>query len=136
MASVVSALLPQVNLSRVLSTFQTLNFAASLIKVGFLLLVISLTRVLNISWKGLPAGIALGLGVSAAADVGASALMSRLANLSSGTVDMIRMTGFNVCVMIWLAYMIRREKACDLPQNLSFSDVEAPLQELHRMMGR
>jgi hypothetical protein len=135
-ASVAAGLLSQVNLSRVLSTFQTLNLSVNLIKIGFLLMVIVLTRVLNISWKGLPAGIALGLGISAAADIAASALMSRFANLTSGTVDMIRMAGFSVCVIVWIIYIHRRDKPYEPPNNLPLFDVEAHLQELQRMTRR
>lgn len=135
-ASLASALLSQANLSRVLSTFQTLNLSVNLIKVGFLLIMILLTRVLNVSWKWLPAGIALGLGISAAADLGASALMSRFANLTSGTVDMIRMAGFNLCVIIWIAYILRREKPWVPPHDLPLSDVEAQVKELQRMTQR
>ena len=135
-ASVAAGLLSQANLSRVLSTFQTLNLSVNLIKIGFLLMVIVLTRVLNISWKGLPAGIALGLGISAAADIAASALMSRFANLTSGTVDMIRMAGFSVCVIVWIIYIHRRDKPYEPPNNLPLFDVEAHLQELQRMTRR
>lgn len=132
-ASLASALLSQANLSRVLSTFQTLNLSVNLIKIGFLLVLISLTRLLNISWNGLPAGIALGLGISAAADLGASALMSRVANLTSGTVDMIRMAGFNICVVVWIGYILRREQPCELREHdLPILDV----RELLRMTQR
>ncbi|HWH59259.1 MAG TPA: hypothetical protein VN682_16645 [Terriglobales bacterium] len=135
-ASLASALLSQANLSRVLSTFQTLNFSVNLFKLGFLLIMILLTRVLSISWKGLPAGIALGLSISAAADLGASALMSRFANLASGTVDMIRMAGFNVCVIVWITYILRRERPWGPPHDLPLSDVEVHLRELQRMTER
>ena len=136
-ASVASALLAQANLSRVLAIFQTLNFSVNLIKVGFLLVISSLTRALNISWKGLSAGIALGLGISAAADIAASALMSQLTNLTSGTVDMIRMAGFQICVLVWVAYILRRENASDpAGHKLPLSDAEAPVRELQRMSER
>jgi hypothetical protein len=136
-ASLASALLAQANLSRVLATFQTLNFSVNLIKFGFLLVMISLTRVLNISWKGLSAGIALGLGISAAADIGASALMSQLTNLTSGTVDMIRMAGFQICVLVWVTYILRRESPSDPAGNKPpLSDVEAHVRELQRMSER
>jgi len=135
-ASFASALVSQADLSRVLSVFQTLNLSVNLIKVGFLLVLISLTRVFRISWRGLPAGIALGLGIAAAADIGASALMSRLANLTSGTVDMIRMAGFSVCVMVWIAYIVRPQKLCAPSGNLSLSEVEAHMRELERMTQR
>lgn len=136
-ASLASALLAQANLSRVLAIFQTLNFSVNLIKAGFLLVMILLTRALNISWKGLSAGIALGLGISAAADIGASALMSQLTNLTSGAVDMIRMAGFQICVLVWVSYILRRENPSDPPGNkLPLSDVEAQLRELQRMTER
>lgn len=133
-ASIASALLAQANLSRVLVIFQTLNFSVNVIKAGFLLVMISLTRVLNVSWKGLSAGIALGLGISAAADIGASALMSQVSNLTSGAVDVIRMAGFQICVLVWLAYILRREKPRPPSgKELPLSDVEAHLRELERM---
>ena len=117
--------------------FSNADFSINLIKAAFLLVMISLTRVLSISWKGLSAGIALGLGISAAADVGASWLMSQASNISSGTVDMIRMGGFQICVVVWLAYIVRRGETCELSGNdLPPFDVEASVQELQRITQR
>jgi hypothetical protein len=133
--SVTSSLVMRGNLTRVLETFQTLNFGINLIKVGFLIMLILLTRVLDISWKGLSSGIALGFGIAALTDVAASALMSDFTKLQNGTVDILRMGAFLICTLVWLGYIVHCEKPRNL-QPMPLANVEGRLRELQRMLGQ
>jgi len=135
--SVASAFVARGNLTRVLETFQTLNFGVNLIKIGFLITLILLTRVLHVSWRGLPAGLALGFGISASAEVAASALMSDFTELQNGSVDRVRTAAFLVCVLVWLVYILLPQKKKDSSETgLQMSDLENHMQELQRMVRR
>jgi hypothetical protein len=68
-AAATSVLLPQINIERATRFFQLLNFSASLIELGLLISLLFFSRALQISWQSLPAGIALGLGISASAEL-------------------------------------------------------------------
>jgi len=136
-ASVISALLARLELARAMAVFQTLDFSANLLKIGLLLTLLLFTRVLGISWRSLPVGIALGFGISAVAEVAASALMSQPGQRGHFTVDLIRMAAFHVCVLVWLVYILLPEKKKDFDETgLRPSELESHIQELQRMVRR
>jgi len=102
-----------------------------------LITLILLTRVLHVPWRGLPAGIALGFGISATAEIVASALISQPGRHGYVTIDSIRMVAFHVCVLVWLLYILlsaKKKKASET--NLQLSDLESHMQELQRMVRR
>jgi len=136
-ASVISALLARVEHARLIAVFQTLDFSANLIKIGLLLALLLFTRVLGISWRSLPTGIALGFGISATAEMVASALISQPGRHSYVTIDTIRMVAFHVCVLVWLLYILLPQKKKDSGETgLQMSDFENHMQELQRMVRR
>ncbi len=132
--SLASALLTRADLREAMSAFQALNLSVNLIKVGFLGALMLLTRFLNISWKGLAAGISLGFGISAAAEFGATALFSVTGNV---TADVVRMAAFHVCVVIWIIYLLRfnnsRPTALD---QVPIEELEQHLQELRKVVQK
>jgi len=136
-ASVISALLARVEHARLIAGIQTLDFSANLIKIGLLLALILFTRVLAISWRSLPTGIALGFGISATAEIVASALISQPGRHTYFTIDLIRMLAFHVCVLVWLLYIVLSEKKKKITgTGLRLSDLESHMQELQRMVRR
>ena len=136
-ASVISALLARVEHARLIAVFQTLDFSANLIKIGLLLALLLFTRVLGISWRSLPTGIALGFGISATAEIVASALISQPGRHGYVTIDTIRMVAFHVCVLVWLLYILLPQKKKDSDKTgLQMSDIENHMQELQRMVRR
>jgi hypothetical protein len=135
--SLTSALLARNDLNSVAAAFQTLNSSVNLAKLGFLLALILLTRVLHISWGNLSAGIAVGFGLSAAGELGASALMSLLTYVSYPVVDLVRMSAFHGCTVIWIVYILRGEKArISETTPVQLSELESHVQELQRMVRR
>lgn len=134
-AVAISALLSRPDLARIITVFQTLAFSANLIKIGLLFTLLLFTRALGISWRSLPAGIALGFGISAAAELGASALLSELGRSGYLSMDLIRMASFHICVVVWLIYVLLPEKPKSLetsPEQLS--EIELRMQELQRIV--
>ena len=135
--SVGSALLARTDLNQAVTTFQTLNFSVNVVKIGFLLALLLLTKVLDISWGGLSAGIALGFGIAGTAEMGASALISAFASVRYVVVDLIRMAGFQMCVLVWIAYTFRYKKIhVSTENNVPLSGIENHLEEIQRIAGR
>lgn len=132
--SVISALLTRADMTRVMGAFQTLNLSINLIKVGFLAALVLLTRFLNISWKGLSAGISLGFGISAAAEFGATALFTKNSNV---TADLIRMAAYHLCVVIWIIYIVRLKKSRPVAQKqFSLEEFERHMEELQKVVRK
>lgn len=100
-----SALLSKPGLERVASAFQFLDFSGNLISVGMLMALLLFTRALSISWRSLPAGIGLGLGISGTAEIAAAPLYAALGHDYYIRLDILRMSAFQVCVVIWLIYI-------------------------------
>jgi hypothetical protein len=134
-SAVISALLSSSAADRIISTFQILDFSANLVKMGLLFTLVLFAAALNISWRSLPAGIALGFAVSAAGEMAGSSLLSVLGRSGILTSDFVRMGTFNVCVLIWLVYVLRREKPREFTgTGLQLSELEVLDQQMQRMI--
>lgn len=132
--SAISAVLTRVDLSHAMRAFQGLNLWVNLIKVGFLAALVLLTRVLNVSWKRLSAGISLGFGISAVAEFGATAVFS---TTGSVTVDIVRMAAFHICVVIWIIYLARLDNSRPVARSqVPFEQLERHVEELRKVVGR
>lgn len=132
--SVSSALLTRADLNQAMRAFQGLNLSVNLIKVGVLAALVLLTRFLNVSWKGLSAGISLGFGISAVAEFGATALFSTTGNVA---VDIVRMAAFHICVVIWIIYIARRENfRARTPNPVPLEQLERHFEELQKVVRR
>jgi hypothetical protein len=134
-AAVMSAWSSKPGLDRAVGVFQSLDFSANLLKIGLLLVLLSFTSILGVSWKSLPAGIALGFGVSAGAEMSASALLSEVGKIGYIPIDLIRMAAFHLCVVIWLFYILRTGKRPgSIATAASRSQLELWNQELGKMV--
>lgn len=134
--SVGSALLTRTDLNQAVTTFQTLNFSVNVVKIGFLLALLLLTKVLDVAWGGLSAGIALGFGIAGTAEMGATALISEFATVKYVAVDLIRMAGFQICVLVWIAYILRSQNITSTQSSVSLAEIENHLAEIQRIVGR
>lgn len=136
-AAATSGRLAVVGVERVMNAFQVLDFSASVLQVGLLLILFLFSRVLRISWRGFPVGIAIGLGIVGCAELSASGLLSVLGARQYVAIDVLRMAAFHVCVLVWLGYLIfseRGPKFAGAP--LQASDLESWDEELQRMVRR
>lgn len=134
-AAGVSPLFSQSGLQRVMKTFQSVDFSLNLIIIGLLLALLLFSRVLRISWRSLPTGIALGFGVYASAEIAASSLLSLLGRSGYVRVDLVRLAAFHMCVVVWLIYIFFRPEVPTTPvQGLKKLDLEAWDHELERMV--
>ena len=134
LAAFLSALLSSRGLDKVMTVFQSVDFSTNLVKVGLLLTLVFFGRVLGISWGGLPEGIVLGFGVSAAVELGAAPLLSALGPEHYVAVDVIRMSGFHIAVLLWLVYALRPKKPPEqLGSNLTVAELESLSKALRRI---
>ena len=135
-AAIVSALFPASGTEPVVQAFQVFDFSSSLLSLGLLLAIIIFTRALRVSWRGLPAGIVLGLGVSATVEMAASVFYS-LGRPAYVPLDFLRGGAFHICAVIWLVYILLPERAPKFKGfGLQKSDLESWDQELQRMVQR
>jgi hypothetical protein len=135
-----SALFHQPALGRVMSAFQTLDFCASLVGVGLLTVLLLFSRVLRISWRALPAGIALGFGVLGSVELAAAALVAMFGAQGRSAyikIDVLRMAGAHACALIWLIYIFLPERVTSYsgarPQK---ADLDVWNEELERIARR
>ena len=136
-AAALAALLPQSGIGRLMSAFQTLQFSANLIYTFLLLLLLSFSRALNVSWKSLPAGIALGLGIWSSAEMASSAFYSLVGKPGPGylAIDLVRSTAFLLCTVIWLVYILRPQRSPKFTgTRLELSELELLDQQVQRML--
>ena len=123
------------SMGQVMNAFQALDLPTNAIKLGLLLTLVLFARALRISWRSLPAGIALGFAISASTEIAAAPLFSELGRTHYAQIDVFRLAGFHLCVLVWLLYIFLPEK----PPNFSGhrpdrTDLEAWDQELQKMV--
>jgi hypothetical protein len=136
-AAVSSGALSGVSIRRVTNVFQVLDFSSSLIEVGMLVTLFLFSRALHVSWRSQPAGVALGLGVSACIDLATAALRSGLGKSAFVVVDITQMAAFHVCVLVWLVYLYLPDRTPAFAgTGLGKSDIQFWEQELQRMTGQ
>ena len=121
------------------NVFQDLNTVVYVISLGLLFGIILLTKALNIRWRSLHAGVALGLGIAAAGELAGSGVLSEFGKNRSGYIaaDLIRMSAFHACALIWLIYVFLPEKQPPKHgSSLSVADLQSQAEELQRMLPR
>lgn len=133
-ATVVSALLGQPGLHRVMAAFQTLDFSSNVIEIGLLIVMLLFTRALRVSWGSLPAGIVLGFAVSASTEIACAALLSVLDRHQYTQIDSLRLLGFHICVVIWLVYiLLPQDSAATYTGNVKIADLELWNEEMQNI---
>ena len=123
-----------VTVERMMSVFQVLDFSTSALQVGLLLVLFLFSRALRISWRSLPFGIALGLGILGCAELSTAPLFAVFIHRYV-PIDEVRMAGFHVCVLVWLGCLIFAEQGPKFkgmpPQE---SELDSWNEELQKMV--
>ena len=134
-AAAVSGSISQSGIQRVTSAFEGLNFSASVINIGMLIVLLAFTRVFHLPWRSLAAGLVLGFGINSSVEMAAMGLMSAIGSRGYLAMDLVRMAGFHVCVLIWMIYVFRPEKSAQVVgQGLPTVDLEFWNEELQRLV--
>ena len=125
-----------VAVERVVNVFAVLDFSTSVLQVGLLLSLFVFSRALRVSWRSLPVGIALGLGILGCVELSAAPLFSAFPHRYA-VIDVFRMAGFHVCVLVWLGYLVFPERGPKFAgEPLQTTDLESWDQELQKMVRR
>ncbi len=114
--------------------FHVIDFSSGLMQVGMLLTLFILSRTLQISWRNFATGIVLGFGVSASIQLVGAALRNYFGSRSLIAVDIVEMSGFHVCVVIWLVYVLLPERTGPSGKGLGKQELESWNRELERMV--
>lgn len=101
--------------------------------LGFLFLV---TVYLGLPWRSHLFGIALGFGVFASIELAAVALRSHLGPAFASVYSQVRAAAYAGCVLIWVAYLLARERAESRLVGLSHRGLEKWNQVLVEIRGR
>jgi len=135
--AVASGALSQISVERVMNVLQAVDFSSSVIRCGLLIVLFLFTRALQISWRSHTAGIALGFGILASIELTGTGLRGAFGSSGYIAVDLLRMSGFHVCVVIWLVYLFLPDRIPAFTgRGLPEADLALWDQELRRMVQR
>ncbi|HYA23696.1 MAG TPA: hypothetical protein VEF05_06020 [Terriglobales bacterium] len=130
---------PASGLGRVMSTLYAMERNVNVLLCGLLIVLLALAQYFRLSWRSPVFGIALGLGIMAASDLGTYAIRSQIEpisrNLSTDVLDLIIQAATLCCVLIWTAYLLAPERkpvarVVQLPPH----DLETWNHELERLL--
>jgi len=100
-----------------------------------LIVLLAFTRAFRLPWRSLAAGLVLGFGVNSSVEMAATVLMSTIGSRGYIAMDLVRMAGFHVCVLVWMIYIFRPEKSAQVVgQGLPRVDLEFWNEELQRLV--
>ncbi|HEY6339640.1 MAG TPA: hypothetical protein VIW68_14200 [Candidatus Sulfotelmatobacter sp.] len=100
------------NTIRLVSGAHLLNLADFTIECGLLVFIFLFTAYFRLAWERLAFGIALGRGIAASVQLSTWAFLANV-NLSNSTrhlIDLVNMSAYHVCVLIWLYYVLTTPK--------------------------
>jgi hypothetical protein len=134
-AGAVSGSISQSGIQRVTSAFEVLNLSASVINVGMLIVLLAFSKAFHLTWRSAATGFVLGFGVNSSIEIAAMALMASIGAKSYLAMDLIRMAGFHVCVVVWMIYVLGTEKSEQTTErSLAKVDLEFWNEELQRLV--
>ena len=137
LTAIASGRLAVSGIERVMNVFQVLDFSSSVLQVGLLVVLFLFSRVLHVSWRSFPVGIALGFGILGCVELAAAALLPAFGPRGYAAIDVARLMGFHVCVLVWLGYLVFPERGPKFAgKPLQKSELEFWDQELQRMVQR
>jgi hypothetical protein len=104
-------------------------------QVGLILFLLVFSRYLGVSWKQQSFGLSLGLGLSAAVELGTLAFHVS-GHASDNSVHVINLVAYNLAILVWLGYSLVKGAARVPKAELftphrwerSLSDIQSPAQ--------
>jgi hypothetical protein len=134
-AAALSGTLADFSVHRVAHLFEAINFSSALIEAGLLLVLLVFSRVLSIPWRSWWVGIALGFGVSSSFNLASAAWRAVYGRVALIPVDIVQMTGFHICVLIWLLYLVLPDRPSPPPgSKLHKEDLEAWSEQMEKIV--
>ena len=93
-------------LASVTKTLVNLELSMGVMQCGLLMFMFLCASSLGLSWRTPAFGIALGFGISAAAELTVSSLKAHLGTKWDLSLNLLSSCAYDVAVMLWLAYML------------------------------
>ena len=138
LATVATALFtPQMRLQLV-RTYWTLAFFNNLFEVTLVLALLLVARIVGVSLRSLPAGAALGFGISAAGGMAAIVTWGHWGQIKTPfAIDIFRLGCWHLCVLVWLFYLLLPEKPMNANEVVvQMSQLKPHSHELQRFLQR
>jgi hypothetical protein len=135
LAVFVAVLLPADSTFVVRRLLNQLSVAQDFLELGFLFTLVLFTRVLALSWRSLPAGVALGWSISSSVNIAAMLLLRHIGASFYMAADTLRLAGFYVCILVWFRYVAVPEPAYrrSIP-NYQIAEFDREANELQTFM--
>ncbi|HEV8047118.1 MAG TPA: hypothetical protein VGP35_05285 [Terriglobales bacterium] len=136
-AAIVGVSAPSTSSNFLFNATYALDRAVSVLQCGLLISLFAFSRYFALSWRSHAFGIALGLGIFASVELATSCVWLHLGYFGDRAVNLFTMATYHLCVLIWMFYLIRRERVMSyvltpLPKN----DLEIWNNELQRLVQR
>ena len=132
-AVVIAARAPDDGTMPLLSRIPLLELAVSMVQTGLLFLLIGFSSYAGLNWRGFGYGIAVGFGMFASVSLATETMRVWTGPVAGYVFDLVIMTAYHSCVVIWLVYLLAPEmahrRAKDLPDN-NLDEWNAELQRL------
>jgi hypothetical protein len=119
---------------RIVGSMFLLDRAVGFVQCGLLVILFVLSWYFNLSWRSYILGIAIGFGVFSAAQIVTNALMAEPAPPES--MSFLVMGAYNICALIWTAYLLVPERATTEVRSVPALDLESWNRELERLLQR
>ena len=111
--------------------------AVSVLQCGLLISLFAFSRYFALSWRSHAFGIALGLGIFASVELATSSVWLHLGYFGNRALDLFTMATYHLCVLIWMVYLMRPERATSYVLNpLPKHDLDVWNNELQRLVQR
>ena len=134
LATVATALFTPPMRLQIVRTYWTLAFFNNLFEVTLVLALLLVARIVGVSLRSLPAGAALGFGISAAGGMAAVLTWGHWGpNERAFAIDIFRSGAWHLCVLVWLLYILFPEKPMNANEVVvQMSQLEPHSRELQR----
>jgi hypothetical protein len=121
--------------SNIGSAVLMLAMVTRFVEVGLLISLFLLSSAFGLHWRQQVFGIALGLGLFTAIELTSVAVRAQIGSLAQDLFAVVRISAFNISLLIWMGYLIAPERAGnqdDLPQPSQLEQWNQAVMELIR----
>jgi len=123
--------------SLLVNTTCAFDRTASVLQSGLLISLFLFSRYFALSWRSHAFGIALGLGIYASVSLATSSIWLHLGVFGNRALDLFTMATYHLCVLIWMFYLLRPERATSYVLNPPPKhDLDVWNNELQRLVQR
>lgn len=117
----------------IISALLVLEEAVRIIEVGLLMCLFLLSSAFGLHWRQQVFGIALGLGLFVAVELITVTILGKIGTPARDALNVVRILGFNASLLIWIGYLLSRERPAgkpDLPQRSQLEQWNQAVMEL------